>query len=182
MDNQFILPTDLMNIVLDYKNDMEKLSNCISCNDEYNPIDLDGRNDCEKICGDCYCDFCECNKDDCECCECDCCEERNDTDCMFFCEGCEGSYCSCMGINGDYVQINNEHNYCKNCIFDKLKIQEKNEEYTFFLEGEEISGEDIRTIMIDNGYHWISKIYDIINEFDIEEIEEEESDEETDEE
>jgi hypothetical protein len=173
------------NIIMDYKEDLEKLSECECCGNEYNPTDLDGREDCEKYCGDCYCDFCECNQDDCDCCGCEECGDRHDREYILYCDGCEGCYCSCMGIKGEFIQINDEHNYCKNCIKDKLKIQEKNGEHTFFFEGEEISEKNIRTIDIDSVYHWT---YDfshhtnnsIINEFDIEEIEE--TDDETDDE
>tara|TARA_R110000803_G_scaffold151044_1_gene216234 strand:- start:1169 stop:1837 length:669 start_codon:yes stop_codon:yes gene_type:complete len=154
------------NIIMDYKEDLEKLSECKCCCNEYNPVDLNGRNECEDCCYDCYCDFCECNYDDCNCFGCEKCDVKNDSEYMFYCDGCEGHYCSCMGIDEDFIQINDEKekNYCKKCIKDKLKIQENyGGEYTFYFEGEEISGKDICTIHINSVYHWTYHFYDTKN-------------------
>lgn len=156
------LPQDLEDIIISYKKDLERENiHCECCDD--NKLNIDDFDEhFKEVCDNCWCEECLTDAEDCTCYVCNNCDKSKPSEYMFFCDGCELTYCSCMGINEDYVQINycdENRNFCKDCFNKEINLIKKHGEYKILYEDEEIELEDCRFIHIDSVYHWINPFY-----------------------
>lgn len=110
------LPKDIEDIIMDYKNDLEKIK-CDECKNL-----LDGKYE-DVICGNCNGCFDYC----CECCNCERCDENVNEIYINWCEDCNEYFCD--ECENETIKIGERH-ICKKCFKDEYLYCIKRQEYS----------------------------------------------------